>query len=213
MSNHVSTSGDDGGRGALTGEQFESRVGSSFTIGGAMILGSLVAPIALGTVISQAWAPGVGLVAGGVLAATAGLLGLYQHAGDRSPVLAKTGAAGAAVAGLAALGLIGLITIVGLTAATGGPAFAEPIELFVGLGMSIAAGLSVGFLSFGIAAWRADDPSRTVGKLLTGGGALLFAATVGELLRTFAGTGPPPWVVLPVLALVAVDALLIGRYI
>ena len=197
----------------LAGETLESRAGSAFMAGGAMILASLVAPVALGTVVEWGWAVGVGLVGLGVLATTAGLLGLYHHAAEGSPLFAKVGATGATVAGLAGAGLVGLVGVAGVTVAVGRPTSVEPVRLFVGLGLTVAVGLSTGFLSFGIPTWRAGTPSRTVGKLLTGGGAVLLAATGGELLRTLFEMGPPPGVVFPVLLLVAVDGLVVGRYL
>lgn len=193
------------------GEPLESYAASAFTLAGTAMLSSLLVPVALGAVVDWAWAPGIVLAGTGLLAVTAGLVCLYPRVNDRSPALAMTGAVSVGVAGLGSLGLLGLIGVAAAVAVGGGPAPPAPVELFMLLALSVTAGLSVGFLTFGVSIRRAADRSRTAGTLLVGGGALLVVATVGELLRLLAGVGPPPWVVFPVIVLLVADLLAVGH--
>lgn len=175
------------------------------------MLASLVVPALAGVLVEWGWAPGLVLVDLGVLTTVAALLGLSPTVHERAPVLARTGAVGAAAAGVAGLGLLALLgsAVMVLVTANGGAP--EPVGLFGMLVLGVAAGLAVSFLSFGVVIWRDGGRPTTAGKLLTGGGTLLLAAVVGELLRSLVGVGPPPAVVFPVVLLVAVDLLAIGR--
>lgn len=188
----------------------EHHTDSAFTLGGLSLLASLLLPVGLGAFAEWAWLAGIVLVGLGVLAVALGLLGLYSRTKDRSPRLATAGAVTAVVAGTA--GLV-LLTLSGLTAGAmvlSSIEFTVGMQSFAAIAITMAGGYALGFLSFGILALRSDAPSDRTGLLLTGGGVLMLVPVIGALLQLGFGVDQPPWLLFPVLGLVAIDTVAVG---
>lgn len=211
MANHPSTNvtNRESPSSSVPWNWFETRAAAMFRSAGALMVASVLVPIGLGTVTDWAWVSGLVLVGLAVMAAAAGLLGLYPRVHDRARWLPFAGPLGALIAGAAGVGLIVMGATAFLAEGALGMELAEPKGPFKLVAFSMASGISLGFLSLG-ASWLADVPSRAVGKLLVAGGAVLFVPVVGELLRFSVGIGPPPWVLFPALALVSIDTLAVG---
>lgn len=189
-------------------EPLERQSAPAFLLTGVLVLGSLVAPLGLGALTERSWVAGLVLVGLAVPTASVGLLGLYPRVNDRAPRSALAGAGAAAVAGVAALGLLALVgAALGSEAAVGRSVSRDAFAL---LGLSMAGGFALGFLLFGVATWRTDTPSRTVGGLLTAGGVALLVPVVVELLGPALGVSTPPWLLFPVIGGIAVDSALVG---
>ena len=190
-------------------ELLEQRRGSAFGLAGVLILASLAVPAALGLVTDRAWVAGLLLVGVAVVSVAAGLAGLYSDVSDQVPRLAVLGIGAATIAGLGALGLIALV-VLGLAGQTLGVTLADPMGVFSALGLAMAGGFALGFLLFGFASWFADRPSRTVAGLLLLGGMALITPVGIEVLGLTMGIETPPWVLFPVIGLVALDAIAVG---
>lgn len=197
------------GQHAIPWRYLDHRPSSAFVLAGVLLLGSVLAPVGLEPLTDWYWTAGLVLVGAGVVSAAVGLVGLYPLASDRIPRLALLGLLCAAIAGITALGVI-LMVAIAIVTETAGVALATPMDVFAILALSMAGGLSLGFLSFGVAIWRTRSYSRTAGGLLALGGGLLLVPTIGEVLRMGFGIGPPPWALFPLLALFCVDTLLVG---
>lgn len=196
-------------------ESLEERSPAAFTVAGASLVASTLVPVGLQAVTDWAWVSGIVLVGVAVIAAVAGLIGLYPTVSERAPRLATVGVLGGTVAGAAALGLIAMggIALVGEGAL--GMDLGKPIGVFVVVTLSMAGGFSLGFLSLGTAGWRTDDLPRPASQLLLAGGAVLLVPITGEILRRGVGieSGIPPWILLPALGTVALDTLALGYYL
>lgn len=190
-------------------DSLETRIGSAFGLAGVLILASLVVPVGLELFTDQAWAAGLALVGLAVVSISAGMRELYFHVESRAPHIALAGLGAAAVAGLAAVGLIALVSIA-LVGQTIGATLGEPIGVFVALSLSMAGGLALGLILFGIASWKAETPSRTVAGLLMGGGLVLLTPVGIETVALAVGVGTPAWLLFPVIGLIALDAVVIG---
>lgn len=188
----------------------EPRTALAFEFAGALLIASILVPIGLGTVTDWSWVSGLVLVGLAVMAVAAGLLGLYPQVHNRARWLTLTGAVCAVIAGAAGFSLIVMGSTALLAEGALGVEISNPKGLFKLIAFSMAGGFSLGFLSFGAVSWRANVPSRVVGKLLVVGGAVLFVPVVSEFLRFAFGIGLPPWVLFPALALISIDTLLVG---
>jgi len=124
--------------------------------------------------------------------------------------VAFTGALLAGIAGIAALSLIGSIGIVLVAELALSMSVPRPTDVFVVVALVMASGFSLGFLLFGVGARRTDTIPRTVSHLLVLGGGLLLAPVLVELLGFVYPVTTPPWVLFPILGLVALDTLAIG---
>lgn len=212
MENQRSTPAVDGKPHSNTSawEPFERRVAPAFTIAGLSLIASLLLPVGLAAFAERAWIAGLLLVGFGVVAVTVGLVGLYPRIDARSPRLATIGVLSGVVAGVSALGLIALGTIALVGPVVSDVTLGTPMGAFSAIAISMASGYSVGFLSYGVHAWRATPPSRTAGLFLLLGGGLLLVPVVGELVRFAAGTGPPPWLFVPAVGGVSLATLALG---
>ena len=196
--------------GNRTLESLEQGSASAFILTGVLILASLVVPIGLETVTDWSWASGLVSIGLAVVAVSVGLFGLYPQVNDRTPKLALAGVGAATVAGVAAVGLLALVgTAVG-GEVVAGLTIREPMSAFTLVGLAMAGGFSLGFLLFGVAVWRTESPSRTVGGLLTAGGVALLAPVVVEVLDLTFGMNAPRWLLFPVIGSLAVDTVAIG---
>lgn len=212
MDNHVSRSRiDHSGRlRVVPWGSLEHHTATAFTLAGTSLLASLFVPIGLGTVAEWSWLVGIILVGLGVVAVAIGFLGLYSRDTDRAPWLAATGAVSAFVLGTAGLVLLALS---GLTA---GAMVLSSIEFSVGMPsfatvlITMAGSYAFGLLSFGILALRSDALSGRTGHLLTVGGILMLVLVIGALLQLGFGIDQPPWLLFPVLGLVAIDTVAVG---
>lgn len=199
-----------GGRGTSPLESIENRTAGAFTLAGTLLLASLLVPAGLSALVGWGWLAGIVLVGLAVVSVAVGLLGLYPGGVERAPTLARAGALWALVAGAA--GLV-VLAMSGLTAAAlvlPGVEFSLGVRTFAALSLATAGAYALGFLSFGLVGLRSDERPGRTGRLLAGGGLLLLGPVVGELSRLVLGIGPPPWILFPVLGLVAVDTLAVG---
>lgn len=212
MDNHVSNSRiDRSGRFRFVPWRvLEHHASSAFTLAGTSLLASLLVPIGLATIAEWSWLAGIVLVGLGVVAVALGLLGLYSRTTDRSPRLAAAGAVSAVVVGTA--GLV-LLVLSGLTAGAmvlSSIEFSVGMQSFAAITITMAGGYALGLLSFGILALRSDSPSGRTGLLLTGGGVLMLAPVIGALLQLGFGVHQPPWILFPILGLIAIDTVAFG---
>lgn len=191
----------------------EDRTATAFTLAGLALLASLFVPVGLSAVTDWAWVAGLALVGVGVLATVTGLLGLYPGVSERAMLPASAGLFGAAVAGAAALALLAMAGVALVGGAVLGAELGKPTAVFTAVALSMAGGLTLGYLAFGLAGWRAGHPSCRTGQLLAVAGLLLLVPTLGELLEKGVGVRPPAWLFLPVLVLVALDTLAVGNAI
>lgn len=84
------------------------------------------------------------------------------------------------------------------------------MRVFVLVGLLMAGGFSLGFLTLGVAIWRTEPASRTGGGLLiVGGGALLVLVAV-ELLGPQFGVNATPWLLFPVIGGLGLDTVVVG---
>lgn len=203
-------SGIVGRRRILQWGSLENRTAGAFTLSGALLVASLLVPVGLSPFVDWSWLPGIVLVGLAVVSVGVGLLGLYPGGVERAPKLASAGALWAVVAGTAGLVLLALSGLTAGAAVLPGVEFSVRMGTFAATALAMAGGYALGFMSFGLVGLRSDDSPGRTGQLLTGGGALLLVPVVGELSRLGLGFGPPPWLVFPVLGLVAVDALAVG---
>lgn len=212
MENHRSTSTIDRSERphVVLWKLIEAHTASAFTLGGASLLASLFVPVGLLALTEWSWLAGIVLAGLAVVATAVGLLGLYPRADGRSPKLAMAGAVSAAVAGTAGSILLALsgLTVTAITL----PDFEFSVGMrpFAIIALAMAGGYALGFLSFGIAGRRGDDLSGRTSQLLAGGGALLLVPVVGGLLQLGFGIGQPPWLLFPILGLVAIDTVAVG---
>ena len=177
----------------------EHHTDSAFTLGGLSLLASLLVPVGLGAFAEWSWLAGIVLVGLGVLAVALGLLGLYSRTKDRSPRLATAGVVLLALSGLTT-GAMALSNI----------EFAVSMQPFAAIAITMASGYAIGFPSFGIIGQRSDAPSGRTGPLLTGGGVLMLVPVIGALLQLGLGVDLPPWLLFPILGLVAIDTVAVG---
>lgn len=212
MENHRSTSTIDRSERphVVLWKLIEAHTASAFTLGGASLLASLFVPVGLLALTEWSWLAGIVLAGLAVVATAVGLLGLYPRADGRSPKLAMAGAVSAAVAGTAGSILLALsgLTVTAITL----PDFEFSVGMrpFAIIALAMAGGYALGFLSFGTAGRRGDDLSGRTSQLLAGGGALLLVPVVGGLLQLGFGIGQPPWLLFPILGLVAIDTVAVG---
>jgi hypothetical protein len=202
--------GYESNAGFLSWDSFENQLPSAFTLGGILLVASVFVPVGLAVVTEWSWASGLVLVGLGVVAMAVGLLGMYPQVRDQAPWISRIGILCATVAGVAAVGLIVLVGTAVTATVTLGTALPKPMGVFQVLALSMASGLSLGFVLFGVARVRTDGSSDTPGRLLIGGGVLPLVPVVGELLRIVIGLGPPLWVLFVALGVVALDALAVG---
>lgn len=194
----------------LPWKPLETHTASAFTLAGASLLASLFVPIGLLALTEWSWLVGMVLAGLAVVATAVGLFGLYPRADSRSPRLTKAGAVSALVAGAAGSVLLVLsgLTVVAITLT--GFEVSVGMRPFAILALAMASGYALGFLSFGIAGRRGDELSGRTSQLLAGGGTLLLVPVVGGLLQLGLGIGLPPWLLFPVLGLVAIDTVAVG---
>ena len=167
-------------------------------------------PIGLEAVTDWAWASGIILAGGAVMAVAVGLLGFYPQVTERTPRVALIGALFAGIAGTAALGLITSLGIT-LVAELGlGMSLPRPTGVFVVVALVMAGGFTLGFLLFGVGTRKMDTVPCIVSHLLVLGGVLLLAPVLVELLGLIYPVTTPPWALFPVLGVVALDTLVIG---
>ena len=189
----------------------EGRTARAFTLGGALLVASVLVPIGLASVTEWSWVSGLVLVGISVVAIGVGLLGTYPQVRDQAPWLARIGALCATVAGVAAVGLIVLVGTAVTAAVTLGAAIPKPMGVFQILALAMASGLALGFVLFGAARVRTGSSSDIPGRLLVSGGIVLLVPVLGELLRMSVGIGPPPWILFSALGVLALDSLAVGH--
>ena len=196
--------------GVVPWRSLEKQRASAFMLAGSLMVASFIVPVGLSSVTDWAWASGILLVGLAVVAVAVGLFGLYPQINERASRVAFTGAIFAGIAGIAALSLIAVLGIV-LVAEIGlSMSISKPMDFFVMVALSMAGGFSLGFLLFGVAARRSDGLSRSVGQLLVVGGLLLLAPVIVEILGLVYSVTTPPWVLFPILGVVALDTLTVG---
>jgi hypothetical protein len=212
METHGSTGADDGDRAVkiVPWPSLETQRASAFTLAGSLLVASFLLPVGLAAVTDWAWASGIVLAGGAVIAAAVGLLGFYPLVTEHAPRVAFTGALLAGIAGIAALSLIGSIGIVLVAELALSMSVPRPTDVFVVVALVMASGFSLGFLLFGVGARGTDTIPRTGSHLLVLGGGLLLAPVLVELLGFVYPVTTPPWVLFPILGLVALDTLAIG---
>lgn len=212
MENHSTPAALDRGAPASRGrwESLVSRRSSAFVVAGSLVLASLLAPIGMSPVTDRPWLAGLGLVGLAVVSVAVGHLGVYPALRDRAPRLALAGAVSATVAGAAGAVLVGLTGAALVSGLAVGVALTVPKVVFMAIAVVMAMGYGVGFLTFGLAGRHASALSGPISTLLVAGGVALLVPVAGELLRLGIGTGTPPWLVVPVLAFVAVDTIGVG---
>jgi|GEM_PF-5692428 len=213
MDTHASTSQIDrsGRLRFVTWRILEHHTDSALTLGGMSLLGSLLVPVGLGAFTEWAWLAGIVLVGLGVLAVTLGLLGLYSRTKDRSPQLATVGAIVAVVAGIAGLVLLALSGLTTGAVVLQNVEFAVGMQSFAVITITVAGEYALGLLSFGILALRSDGSPGRTSLLLTGGGVLMLVPVIGALLQLGFGVDQPPWLLFPILGLVAIDTVAVGN--
>lgn len=191
-------------------KSLERRTAQAFTLGGILLIASVLVPIGVASITEWSWVSGLVLVGSGVIAIGAGLLGTFPQRRNQAPWLSRMGALCATVAGVGALGLLVLV-ITGVTAAIVlDAALPKPMGVFQVLALAMAGGLSLGFVLFGLARVRTDSDSDTPGNLLVAGGVVLLVPVLGELLRIGVGIGTPPWAPFVALGVLALDTLAVG---
>ena len=212
MDNHVSKSRIDrsGRLQFVPWRLLEHHATSAFTLAGTSLLASLVVPIGLGAFAEWSWLAGIVLVGLGVVAVALGFLGLYSRTNDRSPRLAAAGAVSAVVGGTAGLVLLALSGLTAVTLVLSSIEFSVGMQSFSAIAFTMAGGYALGLLSFGTLALRSDSPSGRTGLLLTGGGVLMLVPVIGALLQLGFGVHLPPWILSPILGLVAIDTIAVG---
>lgn len=212
MDNHVSKSQIDRSERLRFGplRSLEHRTASAFTLAGTSLLASLFVPIGLGAFVEWSWLAGLVLVGLGVVSVALGLLGLYSRTNDRSPRLAAAGAVSAVVVGTAGLVLLALSGLTAGAMVLSSIEFSVGMQSFAAIAITIAGGYALGLLSFGILALRSDSPPGRAGLLLTGGGVLMLVPVTGALLQLGFGVHQPPWILFPILGLVAIDTVAVG---
>lgn len=188
----------------------EQRPARAFTLGGALLVASVLVPIALASVTEWSWATGLILVGMSVVAIGVGLLGTVPQVRDQAPWLAWTGALCATVAGVAAVGLVVLVGTAVTAAVTLDMALPKPMGVFQVLALTMAGGLTLGFVLLGAARVRTGGASDTLGSLLVMGGVILLVPVLGELFRMVVGIGTPPWILFGALVVLALDTLAVG---
>lgn len=190
----------------------DRRTPAAFAVAGVLLLASGVVPVALDAVTRWAWAAGLILVGAGAVAAAVGLLGLHPRLGAHGSAVSALGVLGAGLAGAAAMGVISLggLALVGEGAM--GMDLGKPMEVFAVVALTMAGGLALGFVSFGVVGVRTESFPGTASRLLLLGGLLLLVPFAGEVLRRGLGIDPgiPGWIFLPVLGVLIVDTLAIG---
>jgi hypothetical protein len=174
------------------------------------LVASFFVPVGLSTVTGWAWATGIVLAGLAVVAVAVGLLGLYPQVNERAPRVAFAGALFAVITGITALSLI--VTLgVALVAEIGlGMNVPRPTAVFIVVALVMANGFALGFLLFGVGTRRTDTVPRNVSHLLVVGGVLLLAPVLVETLGFVYPVTTPPWVLFPILGLVALDSLIVG---
>lgn len=191
-------------------ESLEAITSVAFTSAGALLLASLLAPIGLMPLTEWSWLVGILLVGLVAVVAGLGLAGLYPRTRAGSHPLAFIGVVSGVCAGVAGLVLVALSGLSVGSILRSGSTISLGTGMFSALAFTVAAGYALGFLLSGLGAIRsAMVPDRT-GYLLTGGGAFLLIPVVGELIRLVFGVGLPPWVIFPVVGVVALDTLAVG---
>lgn len=190
-------------------QTFETHRGSAFLLAGSSLIASVVVPVGISVLTDWAWASGLLLVGFAVMALAIGLLGLYPQTSEPAPGAASGGAIFAGIAGTAALSLFATTGVVLVGELGLGTSLPRPTGVFVAVALAMAGGSSLGLLSFGFAV-RRTTTSRTVGHLLAGGGLLLLLPVAVESLGLVSDVTTPPWVLFPVIGLVAIDMLVIG---
>jgi len=189
---------------------FAGRAPSAFTLAGTLIVASAVVPVALEPVTDWHWAAGLLLVGAAVLAVAAGLAGLYPAVRDRAPRLAAVGVAFAGLAAAAASALIVLVGSAVVAESALGVDLQPPSRAFAAVALAMGGGFAVGLATFGVAGLRTGTPERGTALLLIAGGALLSGPVAVELLGLAVDGTTPPWVLFPVIGLVAIDVLAVG---
>jgi hypothetical protein len=212
LETHASTGAGDGDRAVriVPWDRLETLRASAFTLAGSLLVASFLLPIGLAAVTDWAWASGIVLAGGAVIAAAVGLLGLYPPVTERTPRVALTGGLFAGIAGIAALSLVASIGIVLVAELALRMSLSRPTGVFVVVALVMATGFALGFLLFGVGARRTDTIPRTVSHLLVLGGVSLLAPVLVELLGLVYPVTTPPWVLFPILGGVALDTLVIG---
>jgi hypothetical protein len=193
-------------RAGVRWQPLEPASAPAFAFAGVLTLASAVAPDVVGSVTDWAAAVGVAFAGFAVLAAAAGMLGLYPRVAGGAPRLAGAGAVAAAVAGASALVMAAVVSAIVAGDVLAGVSLPRPMSVFAALAGAMAGGFALGLLAFGAAAWRAGAPSRTVGALLLVGGALLVAPVAGAVV----GVETPHSMVHAVLLLVGGDSLAVA---
>lgn len=212
MENRPVSTGIDHGSPARPGrwDWLEARRSSAFVVAGSLVFTSLFAPLGISLLIARPWLLGLIIVGLAVVSVAVGLLGLYPALRGRAPGLALAGAGSATVAGAAAAVLVGLSSAALVSGLAFGVEFTVPMEAFLTIAVMMALGYSLGFLAFGVAGRKATALSGRVTNLLLVGGVALLVPLAGELLRIAIGTGPPSWLVFPVILIVAADTIGVG---
>ncbi|WP_143423303.1 hypothetical protein [Halegenticoccus soli] len=188
----------------------EQRNASAFLVTSVLILASLVVPVGLEPLTDLSWVSGLVLIALAVVSVAAGLVGLYPRVNNRTPKLALAGVGAATVAGVAALGLVGLTGVAVWNEFDFGLIVANPMRVFMLVGLLIAGGFSLSLLLFGAAVWKTESSSRTVGGLLIVGGGALLAPVAVELLGLLFEVNAPAWLLFPVIGGLALDTAAVG---
>ncbi len=175
---------------------------TAFIVAGLLVLASLLAPVGFGLVADRPWRFALGFVGLGVIALALGHLGLYPDVKETAPVLARVGAVSTAIAGGAAAVLVGM-SGAAIVSSGGGAVPIVPKPGFMAIGIAMALGAGLGFLTFGVAGRTAAAIGRTVPVLLGIAGAVLIVPVGGELLGRTIGIGTPSWLVGPVVVTMA----------
>lgn len=212
MQAHSTTGVDDtdSSAGIVPWGSIEKHRASAFLLAGSLMIASFVVPVGISAVTDWAWASGILLIGFAIIAVVVGLFGLYRQTSKRTPRVAVTGALFAGIAASAALGLIAGLCIV-LVAELGlRLSVPRPTGMLVMIALTMAGGFSLAFLLFGIAARKAANIPRHTGLLLVGGGVLLLLPVIVETLGLVYSVGTPPWLLFPILGVLAIDMLVIG---
>lgn len=117
----------------------------------------------------------------GLLFGFLGLLGLYPKLSDRTPRLARAGAA------FVTIGAVGAaVTSVAYLGAAAGVFSGEPPAALAAFAIGILIGMIPGYLSFAVACLRTDVHSRTLGLLLLAPAIVFVTMLVSPLISTAA---------------------------
>lgn len=195
----------------LPWELIEEHRGIAFLLAGLLILASFIIPSLLAPLTDWAWASGLLLIGFAILAVTAGLFGLYPQTTEQAPGVAVTGALFASLAASASISLIAGVGVILFAQMGLGTTASRPGELFVIIALLMVSGFALGLLFMGVAARRTASLSRNVGQLLVGGGLLLLLPVVIETVGLVSSIRTPPWLLFPIIGVVAIDMLAIGH--